>query len=79
VPDAADIARRAVEIASSYIENESKRLADMAGGDTTLLRDAARIVQEQPPAANSGGLSAEHLAFNLITAAHELVRHKPPA
>ena len=77
--DAADIARRAIEIASSHIETESRRLAEMAHGDTTLLRDAARIVQELPPGPNSGGLSAEHLAFNLITAAHELVRQKPPA
>ena len=75
---AADIARRAIEIASSYIEIESKKLADMAGGDTKLLREAARIVQQHPQGPAGAGLSAEHLAFNLITSAHELIREKPP-
>ena len=77
--DAAEIARRAMQLATASLETGSHDLAEMAGSDLDALRDAARLVQERPQASGSPGLSAEHLAFNLITAAHELLRGKPPS
>ena len=63
-----------MEMASSFLETDSKKLAEMAGGDPDALREAARILREQPQTQDRASLSPEHLAFTLITAAYEELR-----
>jgi hypothetical protein len=78
-PDA--IADRAMELASKFLETDSREIADMADGKPEVLRLAARILGEQPHTETRASLGPEHLAFTLITAAYDelLQRRRPDA
>jgi hypothetical protein len=77
-PDA--IAHRAMELASKFLETDSRELAEMADGKPEVLRLAARILREQPQTETRASLGPEHLAFTLITAAYDgLQRGRPGA
>ncbi len=69
------IAEEAPDLAAEYFDVNSKKLADEARGNPEALRDAARIVKERTPERRTW-LSAEHLAFALITIAYDLLRQE---
>lgn len=74
--DPTAIARRAVELATDFLEGDGQELAEMAGGDMPVLLDAARIVRQLADTQAKAALGVEHLAFNLITAAYDSLREK---
>ena len=78
---ASDIADRALELAARFLEESRDDLAGMSGGDHDVLFRAAQLVRERADKGRHVVHSAEHLAFSLITAAHEQLRHaaNPPA
>ncbi len=76
---ASEIADRAMALAEGFLSGSRDELAGMASDDGSVLYDASQLVRGR---ANSGAPtahSAEHLAFSLITAAHELIRTRGPA
>lgn len=78
--DAKKVAERAIELARRYLEADSRELAQLAGGNMDVLREAARVVQQhQSHPEGTSVLSPEHLAFTLITAAYDILRreHRP--
>ncbi|HET7339573.1 MAG TPA: hypothetical protein VFK22_08495 [Candidatus Dormibacteraeota bacterium] len=75
--DVENIADRAMELASAFLDANSKELARLSGGSMDVLRDAARVVQDrQAHTERSAAMSAEHLAFTLITAAYDSLRRE---
>jgi hypothetical protein len=76
-PDA--IAQRAMELATTFLEEDGAKLAGMADGDPGALREAARILREQPQQQAKASISPEHLAFTLITAAYQRLLGDPEA
>lgn len=71
--DAAAIARRAIELATSHLEADIKEIADLAQGDLRVLPEAAEIVHNQAKPNDK----ASHLAFILITTTYDSLRGKP--
>lgn len=73
-PTAAQIAERALALADRFLVEGRDEIAGMATEDGRVLYDAAQIVRTQADGGAHGAHSAEHLAFSLIAAAHELLR-----
>jgi hypothetical protein len=61
-----ELADRALELAQAFVERTDGQLAELSGGDTEALTQAAEVVRstrsDQPEAARS----AEHIAFTLL-------------
>lgn len=74
--DPKQIARRAVELATEFLEGESQELAGMASDDMQVLLEAARIVRQKADSQPKAALGVEHLAFNLITAAYDSLKER---
>ncbi len=75
---ASEIADRALELAAGFLDGSSSEIADLAGDDGKVLYDAAQIVRGRAEGGPHSAHSAEHLAFSLITAAHEQLRREQP-
>ena len=60
-------------LASSFLDGATEQIVAMAGGDLNALYEAAQIVRNRATGAASEH-SGEHLAFSLITAAHNALR-----
>jgi hypothetical protein len=73
---ASKIADRALELAGEFLEGSRGEIAALAAGDTNLLYEAAQLVRGRAAAGPHTVNSPEHLAFSLITAAHELLRQE---
>lgn len=76
-PDA--IASRAAEMAGALLKSGSQEIAEMAGGDMGILREAARILQKRAETQTKPALGVEHIAFGLITAAYDSLRDEDTA
>jgi Flp pilus assembly protein TadB len=75
--DVQKVADRAMQLANAYLDANSKELARLSGGSMEVLRDAARLVQDRQSHTERGSaMSAEHLAFTLITAAYDSLRRE---
>lgn len=74
VNPASQIAHRALELAHGFLTQSEAELLDMAEGDPNALFDASQMVRKQASAGKASEHSAEHLAFSLITSAHEALR-----
>jgi hypothetical protein len=68
-----DIARRALTLANSFLEDATKEIVNISDGDLNALFEASQILRQQSVGQISAH-SAEHLAFSLITAAHSELR-----
>lgn len=74
----AQIADRALELAGGFLSASRDEIASMAGDDGHVLYEASQVVRERADSEIGGhsAHSAEHLAFSLITAAHDLLRRR---
>jgi hypothetical protein len=73
---ATEIADRAMALAEAFLAGSRDEIARMAaGGDGSLLYDASQLVRKRAAGADAVP-GAEHLAFSLITAAHETLRKR---
>lgn len=71
---ASEIADRALMLAERFLEESRDELSGMASGDHNVLYEAAQIVRGRADHGRYAAHSAEHLAFSLITAAHDRLR-----
>lgn len=74
---ASEIADRALELAAAFLDGSREEIAALAGEDTDVLYEAAQLVRTRATVGPHTAHSPEHLAFSLITAAHELLRERP--
>lgn len=74
------IADRATAMATSFLEASREDIEQMVDDDAKVLFEAAQIVRRQADGGSRSAYSVEHLAFSLITAAHEHLRTsaRPP-
>ena len=70
---AQEIADQSMELSGKFMDSSRDRLLEMSGRDIDLLREAADLVREYATRGPARGLSTEHLAFTLITAAHRVL------
>ena len=77
--DPDSIALRATELASTTLRSGSHEIAEMAGHDMALLREAARILQRRAETQPRPALGVEHIALSLITTAYDCLRNEPKA
>ncbi|HYY45895.1 MAG TPA: hypothetical protein VE951_02445 [Candidatus Angelobacter sp.] len=70
---AREIADQSMRLAADFTNSARDRLLEMADRDTDLLREAADVVRRSATEGPSLSHSAEHLAFSLITAAHNVL------
>jgi len=71
-----EIAELAVTLAEDFLRNSRLQIAALADGDSAALTSAAEKVRLQETPVRPSSHSVEHLAFSLITAAHEEVRQR---
>jgi hypothetical protein len=72
-----EIADRALALAEEFLEKSRKEIVALAASDSGALYEASQIVRERAAGVPPSARSAEHLAFSLITAAHEHLRVRP--
>lgn len=72
---AREIADRSMELAAEFLDRTRDDVLAMAGGKAERLREAAEIVRSRATGGPALSHSAEHLAFSLITAAHNVLLH----
>jgi acetylornithine/succinyldiaminopimelate/putrescine aminotransferase len=71
-----EIAELAIKLAEDFLRESRDRIVDVAEGDTSVLTAAAEMVRLQSTDVKPSSHSVEHLAFSLITAAHEEIRQR---
>jgi hypothetical protein len=76
VSSADEVAERALHLADQFIDASARDLLEMAGGDAEVLFRASQIVRRHSTGGPALQHSAEHLAFSLLAAAHEVVRQE---
>ena len=74
---ATEIADRAMALAEEFLRTSRDEIVAMAAADGSHLYDASQIVRQRAESGSPTVHSAEHLAFSLITAAHEHLRMRP--
>ena len=72
---AREIADRSMELANTFLDQTRDEVLAMADGNVHVLREAAEIVRARATGGPALAHSAEHLAFSLITAAHNVILH----
>ncbi|HVH64393.1 MAG TPA: hypothetical protein VM674_00025 [Candidatus Acidoferrum sp.] len=70
-----EIADWSMELAGKFLEQTKDEVLAMADGNAEVLREAAEIVRARATGGPALSHSAEHLAFSLITAAHNVILH----
>jgi hypothetical protein len=70
---AAEIADRAMALAEGFLAGSRDEIVRMAAGERNVLYEASQLVRKRA-AGEPSVPGVEHLAFSLITAAHEIVR-----
>lgn len=65
-----------MELASGFLAASRDELAEMGRDDPQRLFDAAQLLQDRVKSGSQSMHSGEHLAFSLVHAAYELLRHQ---
>ena len=71
---AEELAERALQLAERFLSGSVDEIEALAGTDPQVLYDASQVVRSRAEGGPHAAHSAEHLAFSLLTAAHERIR-----